>query len=218
VTAIVALVPPSMGDSDVWLRSVSRQLGGTSGPLRPLIARSLNKRNAARITAALETLGPMRRTKAGRRASSNRPSRLLLCGLPASAHPERRSHRIASGLARTLCRRGGAEFAEWVALLHWPVRAGPGPPPAPCPPQCFVGRRSGTTREVPAPRGCPSRGMSPARRPSAVWLNRGVFPGDWFRKLTSRPWMLSHPRHRRGAFGWSGRTSLSGGACGRAHS
>ena len=41
---------------DVLLRTLSRQLGGPSGPLGVLVARMLNKGNAAAITAAVEAL------------------------------------------------------------------------------------------------------------------------------------------------------------------
>jgi arsenite methyltransferase len=47
---------PRIPVPDVLLRTLSRQLGGPSGPLGGLVARMLNKGNAAAITAAVETL------------------------------------------------------------------------------------------------------------------------------------------------------------------
>jgi len=48
---------PKIPVPDVLLRTLSRQLGGPSGPLGAVVARMLNKTNAAAITAAVEPLG-----------------------------------------------------------------------------------------------------------------------------------------------------------------
>ena len=47
---------PRVSVPDVALRALGRQLGGPSGPLGVLVARKLNKGNAASIRAAIDTL------------------------------------------------------------------------------------------------------------------------------------------------------------------
>jgi arsenite methyltransferase len=51
------VIVPKLPVPDFLLRTLSRQLGGPSGPLGAVVARMLNKGNAAAITAAVEALG-----------------------------------------------------------------------------------------------------------------------------------------------------------------